>query len=398
MKLLPSFFIISATFGLSFPSHAQTDFPQCISALTSQAKAQGISQATIDKTLKRAKQREQVVKLDRNQPEFLATFADYYSKRVNDWRITKGREKFAEHREFLQTLTNQYGIPGQYLMSFWGLETNYGGYKGKIPTIDALATLACEPRRKTFFTNELLTMLDIVQNQSLDVATMKGSWAGAMGHTQFMPTTYAQYAIDGDGDGNIDLFNSERDALASAANFLHKLGWEPGYRWGREITLPRDFDYSLADRKIKKPLSFWRQQGVKTVYGHDLPDIDYTASVIVPSGHNGPIFLAYKNFHIIMRWNASQSYAIAVGKLAEQINNAPGLVASFPEATPILRDEAKTLQRHLQSLGYNVNGIDGIIGSGTRAAIRAFQLDNGMIADGFAHPDVFTKAAELATL
>ena len=397
MKFLPSLFIISASFGMTLPSYAQINFSECISALTTQAKSNGISQVTIDKTLKKAKQREQVVKLDRNQPEFLATFADYYSKRVNDWRINKGREKFNEHREFLQALTDQYGIPGQYLMSFWGLETNYGGYKGKIPTIDALATLACEPRRKTFFTNELMTMLDIVQNQSLDVDTMKGSWAGAMGHTQFMPTTYAQYAIDGDGDGNIDLFNSERDALASAANFLHKLGWEPGYRWGREVTLPRDFDYSLADRKIKKPLSFWREQGVKTVYGHALSDIDYPASVIVPSGYNGPIFLAYKNFHIIMRWNASQSYAIAVGKLAEQINNAPGLVASFPNTQPILRDEAKALQRHLQALGYDVNGIDGVIGSGTRAAIRAFQLDNGMIADGFAHPEVFEKAAQLAT-
>ena len=398
MKLLPSLLIILASCGMILPSYAQVDFSKCINTLTNQAKAQGISQTTINKTLKRAKQRQQVVKLDRNQPEFLATFADYYSKRVNDWRITKGREKFAEHREFLKQLTNQYGIPGQYLMSFWGLETNYGGYKGKIPTIDALATLACEPRRQSFFTKELLTMLDIVQNQSLDVTTMKGSWAGAMGHTQFMPSTYAQYAIDGDGDGNIDLFNSERDALASAANFLHKLGWEPGYRWGREVSLPADFDYALADRKIKKPLSYWREQGVTTVYGHALADIDYPASVIVPSGHNGPIFLAYNNFHIIMRWNASQSYAIAVGKLAEQINNAPGLVASFPDTQPILRAEAKSLQRHLQVLGYNVNGIDGIIGSGTRAAIRAFQLDNGLIADGFAHPEVFKKAAQLANL
>ena len=217
-----------------------------------------------------------------------------------------------------------------------------------------------------------------------------------MGHTQFMPSTYAQYAIDGDGNGTIDLFSSEKDALASAAHFLHRLGWESGYRWGREIRLPDNFDYALADRKIKKPLSFWRDQGVRTIYGHALPDSEYPAAVIVPSGHTGPVFLAYKNFNIIMRWNNSQSYAIAVGKLAEQINNAPGLVAAFPDSKPILRQQAKALQRHLQQLGYNIKGIDGIIGSGTRAAIRAFQLDNNMIADGFAHPDVFKKAAALA--
>ena len=395
MKFSHSLLALATTLSMSFVSHAQTDFSQCIASLSQQALDQGITQKTLDITLKTAKQRAQVVKLDRNQPEFLATFADYYTKRVNDWRISTGQKKFAQHKDFLRTLTDKYGVPGQYLMSFWGLETNFGNYKGKIPTIDALATLACEPRRKTFFSKELLTVLDIIQTQSLDVSTMKGSWAGAIGHTQFMPSTYAQYAVDGDGDGAIDLFNSEQDALASAANFLHQLGWEPGFRWGREIALPDNFDYALADRKIKKPLSFWRAQGVTTIYGHALPDIDYLASVVVPSGHNGPVFLAYRNFNIIMRWNNSQSYAIAVGKLAEQINDAPGLVTPFPESQPILREQAKTLQRHLQQLGYAISGIDGIIGSGTRSAIRAFQLDNEMIVDGFAHPEVFKKAAQL---
>lgn len=391
MRFSTAFFFILSPLFVSTTSNAQTtEFSSCVAELRVQASQQGITEATLKETLDTAQQRQRVVQLDRNQPEFLSTFEDYYTKRVNDWRITKGQEKYQEHKEFLRDLTKRYGVPGPYLMAFWGLETNFGNYKGKIPTIDALTTLACEPRRKSFFTKELLTVLDIIQTNQLPVNTLKGSWAGAMGHTQFMPTTYAQYAIDGDGDNKIDLFNSELDALASAANFLHQLGWQAGYRWGREVKLPKGFDYSLADRKQRKPLSFWREQGVTTVYGETLPDIDLPAAVIIPSGYNGPVFLAYQNFNIIMRWNNSQSYAIAVGKLAEQINNAPGLVVPFPANAKIRIADAKKLQRKLQELGYKINGIDGIIGSGTRAAIRAFQLDEGLVADGFAHPEVFT--------
>jgi membrane-bound lytic murein transglycosylase B len=367
----------------------EIDFAACVGDIRQQALSQGITEQTLVSTLDQAKQRPKVVQLDKSQPEFLSTFEDYYTKRVNDWRTNKGRELLAKHRDFLRELTHRYGVPGPYLIAFWGLETNYGNYKGNIPTLDALSTLACDPRRKTFFTRELLTVLDIIQTQQLDVSTLKGSWAGAMGHTQFMPSTYAQYAIDGDGDGLIDLFNSERDALASAANFLHQLGWQAGYRWGREILLPENFDYRLADKNQRHPLSFWRKQGVQTVFGHPLPDIDLEAAVIVPSGYRGPVFLAYHNFRVIMRWNNSQSYAIAVGKLAEQINHAPGIVTEFPANVKIRMVEAKALQRALKDRGYNISGVDGIIGSKTRAAIRAFQLDQGLIADGFAHPEVF---------
>jgi membrane-bound lytic murein transglycosylase B len=391
MRFSSAFFFILSLLIVSTTGNAQTtEFSSCVAELRAQASQRGITEETLKETLDSAKQRQRVVQLDRNQPEFLSTFEDYYTKRVNDWRITKGQEKYQEHKEFLRDLTKRYGVPGPYLMAFWGLETNFGNYKGKIPTIDALTTLACEPRRKSFFTKELLTVLDIIQTNQLPVASLKGSWAGAMGHTQFMPSTYAQYAIDGDGDNKIDLFNSERDALASAANFLHQLGWQAGYRWGREVKLPEGFDYSLADRKQHHPLSFWREQGVTTVYDKALPDINLPAAVIIPSGYNGPVFLAYQNFNIIMRWNNSQSYAIAVGKLAEQINNAPGLVVPFPANAKIRIADAKKLQRKLQKLGYKINGIDGIIGSGTRAAIRAFQLDEGLVADGFAHPEVFS--------
>ncbi len=402
-RLVSSSVLIISAFSLfSFTASATTttptaaEFAQCISSLSERARANGITEQTLAKTLATAQQRQRVINLDRNQPEFLSTFEDYYKKRVNAWRIEKGQAMLAKHRDFLRELTRQYGVPGPILMSFWGLETNFGGYKGKIPTIDALSTLACEPRRKSFFTNELLTVLEVIQDNDLDVSTLLGSWAGAMGHTQFMPTTYASYAIDGDGDGKVDLFNSERDALASAANFLHQLGWQAGYRWGREVRLPAGFDFSLADRKYTQPLSFWREQGVTTAYGQPVADIDLPAAIIVPSGYSGPVFAAYPNFNIIMRWNASQSYAIAVGKLAEQIAGSPGLVQDFPDHPPVSIKAAKRLQQQLKDLGFGVKLVDGIIGSGTRAAIRAFQLEHDLVADGFAHPEVFAKLDELS--
>ncbi len=381
-RLLATTFIASV---FSFSHHASAQdatFTQCLDSLTVMAQQQGVTESTRALIPTFAFQ-SRVIELDRNQPEFVQTFPAYFSKRVNDWRINKGRQMLAKHKAFLAELTAKYGVPGHYLVAFWGLETNYGGYKGTMPTLDSLATLACDARRKTFFTNELMLALKLVDREKLNPDNMKGSWAGAMGHTQFMPSTYTQYAIDGDQDGTIDLWNSEQDALASAANFLARLGWQAGSRWGREVSLPDDFDYALAGRKHKRSLTEWAQLGVADANGNALPESTLVATLRVPSGHQGPVFVTYPNFRIIMRWNNSEFYAIAVGQLADQIIHGPGLVAPLPELAPLSRQVVKVIQQQLNQLGFDVGFADGIMGPATRAGIRAYQAQYDLVADGF---------------
>lgn len=360
----------------------RSDFSQCLQAKKEEAIKAGVNPQRAETEFNNMAFVPRVLELDRSQPEFVSTFSNYYSKRVNEWRINKGREKFDEHKEFLKTLTSKYGIPGHYLISFWGLETNYGGYKGNMSTLDSLATLACDQRRSAFFTNELFLALKLMDDQGLSRDTMKGSWAGAMGHTQFMPTTYTNYAIDGDNDGIIDLYNSERDALASAANFLWKLGWKPGLRWGREVILPVDFDYTLANKKVMA-ISEWRKLGIKQANNATLPISDIQARLRVPAGHEGPAFLTYDNFNIIMRWNNSEFYAIAVGQLANQIAGGVGLVANLPQIENFRIADIAKIQNKLNTLGYDVGPADGIMGPATREGIRQFQADNKLVADGF---------------
>ena len=360
-------------------------FNQCLLEKQQEAIEFGVSSTRVETEFAKMEFIPRVIELDRSQPEFVSTFSSYYSKRVNEWRITKGREKYAEHKDFLKTLTEKYGIPGHYLISFWGLETNYGGYKGKMSTLDSLATLACDARRSAFFSNELFLALKLMDSQGLTRESMKGSWAGAMGHTQFMPTTYTGYAIDGDGDNKIDLYNSEKDALASAANFLWKLGWKAGLRWGREVLLPNNFDYQLANKQVMS-ITEWKTLGIMQANGTPLPVSDIEARLRVPAGHQGPAFLTYENFRIIMRWNNSEFYAIAVGQLANQIAGGTGLVSNLPDLPNFKITDIAKLQSKLNTLGYDVGGADGIMGPATREGIRQFQADNKLVADGFPSP------------
>jgi membrane-bound lytic murein transglycosylase B len=253
-------------------------------------------------------------------------------------------------------------------------------------TLDSLATLACDKRRAKFFTQELFLALKLMDSQGLTRESMQGSWAGAMGHTQFMPTTYTEYAIDGDGDNKIDLWASEKDALASAANFLWRLGWKPGMRWGREVKLPEGFDYTLANSQ-NKTISEWKQFGITRGDGQALPESDISARLRVPAGHQGPAFLSYDNFKIIMRWNNSEFYAIAVGQLAKRIAGGAGLHAELPDLPRYSIADMANLQRMLNKKGYNVGGADGIMGPATREGIRQFQGDSGLVADGFPSPE-----------
>ena len=364
-------------------AYANEQFASCTAVLADKAKQEGVSQQTIDDVFPRLVHQDRVIELDRSQPEFVQTFPGYFSKRVTDWRTQKGKEMYAKHEALLHKLSDKYGVPPHYLLAFWGLETNFGSYKGKMPVLDSLATLACDKRRSKYFTQEFLVAVKLMEREKLQKEDMIGSWAGAMGHTQFMPSAYTHYAIDGDGDGQINLWASEEDALSSAANFLASLGWERSFRWGREVQLPENFDYQESGYKNRKSLSEWNAQGVKKADGSALGENDTTAYVIVPAGHNGPAFIAYKNFRVIMRWNNSEFYAIAVGVLADRIAGASGIKATLPDLPAYSRKDIIALQSKLNDLGFDVGKPDGIIGPATREGIRNYQISNNMIADGF---------------
>lgn len=362
---------------------ANEHFSSCTAALADRAKQEGVSQQIIDEVFPHLVHQDRVIELDRSQPEFVQTFPGYFSKRVTDWRTEKGKAMYAKHEKLLHKLSDKYGVPPHYLLAFWGLETNFGSYKGKMPVLDSLATLACDKRRSKYFTQEFLVAVKLMQREKLKKDNMVGSWAGAMGHTQFMPSAYTHYAIDGDGDGQINLWESEEDALSSAANFLASLGWERSFRWGREVKLPEGFNYQESGYKNRKPLSEWHEQGVKKADGSPLGEGETTAYVIVPAGHNGPAFIAYKNFRVIMRWNNSEFYAIAVGVLADRIAGASGIKATLPDLPAYNRKDIIALQSKLNDLGFDVGKPDGIIGPATREGIRNYQISTNMIADGF---------------
>ena len=358
-------------------------FEQCVVGLQEQALSAGVSQDTVSNVLGNVKYVAKILEYDRNQPEFVQTFPGYFSARVTPWRINKGREMLAKHKAFLAKLTQQYGVPGHYLVAFWGLETNFGGIKGKMPILDSLATLACDQRRSSFFSKELIQALRLLERENLQVDNMVGSWAGAMGHTQFMPTAYLTYAKDGDGDGKVDLWNSEQDALESAANFLQNLGWKAGYRWGREVTLPANFDYQLAGKSNPKPLSFWAKQGITDTDGKAIAQGELQAALLIPAGYTGSAFLVYSNFDTILRWNNSEYYGIAVGHLADRIAGNAALAKPLPDLPQYTLVEMQAFQHKLNELGYDVGEADGILGPATRKGVREFQAKQGLIADGY---------------
>jgi membrane-bound lytic murein transglycosylase B len=359
------------------------DFSACLNTLQERAREQKLSATTIA-TVATMEQQQRVLELDGKQPEFVQTFGQYLNARLTDDRIRRGRELYSRHRDFLDQLTTRYGVPGQYLVAFWGLETNYGSYLGNMPTLDSLATLACDPRRGGYFTEEFLTALRVMERESLEPRQMKGSWAGAMGHTQFMPSNYLRYAVDGDGDGNIDLWGSEKDALASGANFLQHLGWVKGIRWGREVSLSDKFDYELIGRNTKRTVRDWASLNVGNADGSTLPPAEIEGSVLVPSGHRGPAFLVYDNFSVIMKWNRSESYALSVGLLADRIAGAGSLRQPPPaDQKALSRAEVEKMQLALNQLGYDLGEADGVMGPATRNAVRAFQRDAGLISDGY---------------
>ncbi len=400
--------VLSATLLLSFEIMAQStalesnptkDFDACVARIAERAKTEGVSDPTISQTLSRVKQIPRIIELDRRQPEFSQTFANYFNIRINEERVQRGRELLNRHRALLNQIQKETGIPGHYLVSFWGLETSYGSHFGDWRITDSLATLACDSRRSTFFTQELINAMRIIDAGDIIPERMIGSWAGAMGHMQFMPSTFLHYAKDMDGDGRRDLWGSVSDAFGSAANFLRQVGWIPGLEWGQEVRLPEAFDYTLAGRGQTLSQSEWAKLGVLTASGAPLPLNEQKAALLIPSGHQGPAFLVTRNFQVIMRWNRSEYYAISIGHLADRIAGG-GALHRLPltDAAKITREQIRQLQKDLSTLGIDAGEIDGVLGSATRQAISHFQQSTQRIADGYLDHNLLIAIREAAQL
>lgn len=374
-----------------------SDFGACLAHLETAAADRGISARTIKTALPAVKPLERVIKADRRQAEFVQTFWNYLDGRVTPTRVERGRDFHAQHYPLLHRIYQDFGVRPEYLLAFWGMETNYGSYFGSIPVLDALATLACDQRRSEMFTREFVNALRIHEDGAMDITQARGSWAGAMGHTQFMPSTYLQHAVDYDGDGKADVFNSLADAFASAANYLRAIGWNGEERWGREVLVPFKFDWALAGLDTKKTVSEWRALGLRDAFGRPLPHSEMKGSLLLPQGHKGPAFLVYENFHVIMKWNRSISYALAVGHLADRIAGMGQLTATQPEHVRLLTTtEVSEIQSLLNKLGYDSGEPDGVVGHKTRAAAQAFQDVAGLPADGYPDHTLLAHLREAA--
>ena len=295
------------------------DFRIWLKNMRADAARQGISQNTINAALYNIEPSQRVIELDRKQPEYKKTFAQYKEMIVNQTRINKGRQMMRDHSQALQAAENKYGVPKQFIVALWGIETNYGSNTGGFKVVPALATLAWEGRRAEFFRKELINALKIIDAGHISAADMKGSWAGAMGQNQFMPSSFQAYAVDGNGDGKRDIWGTKADVFASTANYLKRNGWITGQRWGRRVTLPSGFQESLIGPKIKKPLSYWANLGVKTYGGGALPREDMQASIVAPDGIGGEAYIVYNNYQTIMDWNRSTYFATSVGLLADHL-------------------------------------------------------------------------------
>ncbi|WP_083444862.1 lytic murein transglycosylase [Pseudorhodobacter aquimaris] len=355
------------------------------------AKA-GISDAVMDAALTGLEYDADVIRRDRNQAEFTKTIWDYLDTATSDLRVQNGREALEKHAAVLDRIEARYGVEKEVVAAIWGLESAYGTYRGTSSTLQSLATLAYDGRRAAFFESELLAALEILQAGDTSPAQMQGSWAGAMGHTQFMPTSFLSYAVDFDGDGQRDIWGDDpTDAVASAAAYLAGYGWTKDAPWGVEIALPQGFDYDQTSERVKKPVAEWQELGVRLVNGGDLPDHG-AASVLLPGGARGAAFLIFSNFGVIERYNTADAYVIAVGHLADLLRGGARIQADWPrDLRALTLDERLLLQKQLTLAGFDTLGVDGKIGPNTIAAIKAFQKSEGIVPDGYPSLDLMQK-------
>lgn len=351
-----------------------------VSAYKDRAAARGISRGVIDSAFRGAGFLPDVIEKDRNQTEFKRSTEDYLNIAASDERLSMGRSKFAAYGSTLTALQARFGVDAQIIAAVWGLESFFGTRRGNIPVVSALSTLAYDGRRGEFFESQLTAALRILQRGDTTADRMVGSWAGAMGHTQFIPTSYLEFAVDQTGDGRADIWGEDpTDALASTAAYLKRSGWTPGLPWGMEVLLPADFPASALGRGKGRGGADWQAMGVRAATGRSLAG----GSIIAPGGIGGPAFLLTSNFNVILRYNNAENYALGVGHLSDRLAGAGPLARAFgPDATGLTKADRQELQRRLTAAGFDTGGSDGVIGAKTKAAIEAYQRSRGLVVTG----------------
>ena len=362
----------------------QAAFAAWVSGFEASARAAGIADDTLRSALSGVRYLPRVVALDRAQPEFTRSIWDYLDRSVSPRRLASGQARLAQWRTEAGAAAARYGVPAEVLVAIWGMESDYGANTGDLPVIDALATLGFDGRRADWARGQLIAALRILQQGDIDRARMVGSWAGAMGQTQFLPTSFLAHAVDADGDGRRDIWGSMADVLASTANFLARSGWQAGEPWGTEVRLPAGFDAGRADASVRQPSSQWAAEGVQAVGAAPLPALS-DAVVLMPAGVRGPAFLVGANFRALLRYNNATSYALAVALLAQGLAGGPGVQAPWPrDQTALSRSQVLALQTALNARGFDSGTPDGLLGPVTREALRRYQRSLGLAADG--HP------------
>ena len=367
-------------------------FGEWQASFRAKAVAEGIAPAVVDRAFQGVRVNERVLELDAYQPEFARPIWEYLDSAVSETRVATGRAEAAGKAQTLAEIERRFGVDREIVLAIWGLESAYGADYGSIPVIESLATLAYEGRRREFAEEQLLAALRILQAGDIAPERMVGSWAGAMGHTQFIPTSFLDYAVDFTGDGRRDIWAANAtDALASTANYLARFGWTLDAPVAVEVRLPAAFDYLQVDDDIRRSAADWSRAGVARVNGNPLPSGE-SVSLLVPAGAAGPAFAVYENFRVIKRYNNATSYALAVSHLADRIRGSGPIAATWPRGDrPLSRDETIELQERLTAMGYDTQGVDGIVGPNTRAAIRSFQLRAGLTPDGYLSSALLTR-------
>lgn len=375
-------------------------FQQCLAQIKPLALASGIQNDIYDQYTKNLTPDYSVLDKLNYQPEFSTPIWDYLSGLVDDERIALGRSQLNQHQQVLSQIQNRYGVPPEVAVAVWGVESNFGNIVGKYPLLQSLGTLSCEGRRQSYFRGEFFAAIRILQSGDLTENQLIGSWAGAFGQTQFMPSTYERLAVDFDGDGRRDLVSNTSDALASTANFLKKSGWQTGMPWGFEVKVPSGFIFNNEGRRNKKPLSEWLSKGVTRIDGSPLVQGNITentvAGLLMPAGSSGPKFLVFKNFDAIYSYNAAESYALAIAYLSDRLKGNGPIIAPWPtDDAGTSRAERREIQTYLISKGYDIGEADGLIGDKTRQAISQEQQKLGLNPNGRAGQMFLNKIRSL---